>query len=159
MLTPGIVTKLNATYIEEFSILMKEGEYLIRHIIEESGPCIHACSLNIYHGPKSHEGVITIRGLSFFEKKELHVVSNVGGKWKVECSNDSRILLSRDLSENEAFSMNIGKNDENTEHTHLSLYLRPWFVFIETNVQLEDAWMDGYVAYALNRAMGRMLLM
>ena len=71
MLTPGTVTKLNATYIEEFSILMKEGECLIRHIIEESGPCIHACSLNIYYGTKSHEGVIAISGLSFSDKKNF----------------------------------------------------------------------------------------
>ena len=36
--------------------------------------------------------------------------------------------------------MTIGENDENTEHTHLSLYLRTLFDTIESHVQLEDAW-------------------
>ena len=36
--------------------------------------------------------------------------------------------------------MTIGENDENTEHTHLSLYVRTFFGYIEADVQLEDAW-------------------
>ena len=55
--------------------------------------------------------------------------------------------------------MTIGKNYDNIQHTHLFLYLRTYFSSIEVNVQLEDAWRDGYVAYALNRAMRRLILL
>ena len=90
--------------------------------------------MNIYHGPKSHEGVIAIIWVSFSERKELRVVLNARGECKVECSNDSRILLIRDLREKEAFSMTIGKNYDNIQHTHLFLYLRTYFSSIEVNV-------------------------
>lgn len=147
-------------YVQEFSISMKEGECPIRRIIEESGPCIDACSFNIYHGPKSHEGVIAIRGLALSERKELRVKPNVGREWKVEYSNDNSIILIRDLSKTEVAAMSIGKNDENTKQAHdLSLYLRTCFGSIDVDVQVEDAWRDSYVANSLNRAMGRLLLM
>ena len=39
------------------------------------------------------------------------------------------------------------------------MYLRTCFGSIEVDIELEDAWRDGYVAYALKRAMGRLLFM
>ena len=39
------------------------------------------------------------------------------------------------------------------------MYLRTCFGSIEVDIELEDAWRDGYVAYALNKGIGILILM
>lgn len=156
-------------YVEEFSFYMNEGNFPIRRVIEESSPCIHACNLNIYHGPKSSEGVIVIRGLAFSELKHINVAAKssndsskveVGREWIVEkCSKDSSILLSRVLSKTEALDITQWENDENPQQMHLSVNIRTCFGSTVAKVNLINPWRDSYVAYALNRTMGRLLLM
>ena len=83
------------------------------------------------------------------ELKEFHVKPDVGDKWVVEDSSDKKILIRASINRREVY----------TDQIHISVEVRTCFGSIEADVQLEDAWSESYVAYALNRSMGRLLLM
>lgn len=137
-------------YVKEFSSHTGRGRFLTSNIMEiGSKPSIQSCTLNIYHGQRNCEGLIAIRGDDLSELKEFHVKPEVGDKWLVEDSCGNGILLKASINRREIY----------TDQIHISVEIRTCFGSIEADVQIEDAWKNSCVAYALNRAMGRLLLM
>jgi GTP-binding protein EngB required for normal cell division len=138
-------------YLKEFKSDTSRGRFAISNITEiGSKPSIQSCTLNVYHGQRNSEGFIAIRGHDLSELKEFHVKPYVGDKWFVEDSCDNGILhLRASINEKELY----------TDQIDISVEVRTCFGSTDAQVRVEDAWRDSYVAYALNRAMGRLLLM
>lgn len=135
----------------EFKSDTSRGRFAISNTREiGSRPSIQSCTLNVYHGQRNSEGFIAIRGHDLSELKEFHVKPYVGDKWFVEDSCDNGILhLRASINEKELY----------TDQIDISVEVRTCFGSTDAQVRVEDAWRDSYVAYALNRAMGRLLLM
>lgn len=150
------------SYVEKFASNANREGFRSKPVMDIApNPCIDACTLSIYNGETSYEGVITIRGshLSDDCHENPIVEPNVGHGWKVEDARKSSVLLKGVLPKIEADAIYNWKKDEIVEQGNLSLKLRTCFGSTHKDVHVEDSWKDGYVASALARVMGKLLLM
>lgn len=136
-------------------------------------PCIQACTLSVYDRETRYEGVITIRGSNLYDNCPVKpfvepniscpvkpiVEPNVGYEWKIEDESENSVLFKGILPKIEADAIFSWKKDETVEQTIHSVKLRTCFGSENTVLYVEDSWKDGYVASALARGMGRLLLM
>lgn len=124
-------------------------------------PRIHDCTLSVYDRETRYEGVITIRGSHLYDNCPVKpiVEPNVGYGWIIEDVCENSVLFKGILTKIEADAIFNWKKDETVEQTIPSVKLRTCFGSANTDLHVEDSWRDGYVASALARGMGRLLLM
>lgn len=174
------------SYVEKFASNAYIGRFPRKTtMVVSPNPCIEACTLSVYERETRYEGIITLRGSHWYDNFPLKpivepnvscpvkpivepnvlcpvkpiVEPNVGYGWIIEDVCENSVLFKGILTKIEADAIFSWKKDETVEQTIPSVKLRTCFGSANTDLHVEDSWRDGYVASALARGMGRLLLM